>query len=138
MASIQCSRPATHALGDLVVAWGNLEQWVTGGIVQLISGGDATLEQIAFAVCAEMSFDRKVHALYSIYKVRFPTEAENPELRAIVNGLFAMQERRNQMLHSAWILSEDGRIAARLKSSAKAKRFRGLPNPRRFCRNARG
>jgi len=73
-----------------------------------------------------MSFDRKVNAFYSLYKLRFPDEAEDPNLKRVINDLFAVQDRRNEMLHSAWAFSEDGEIVSRAKSSARAKRSHGL------------
>jgi hypothetical protein len=127
-----CSQPVVHAVGQVAMWFGNLELWLEGAIIQLLTGiardasGRRELEQMAQAVAVEMSFDRKIHAFYSMYKIKFPAEAENEDLKTLVNELFAVQDERNSILHSAWSYDENGELTGRLNSSAKAKRLRGL------------
>ncbi len=112
--------------------FGNLELWLEGALIQLLAaaGSDATdekkLEQMAQAIAVEMSFDRKIHAFYSMYKVKFPDEADDDALKTLIDELFAVQAERNSILHSAWSYDENGELTGRLKSSAKAGRLRGL------------
>ena len=128
----RCHQPVVHAVGQVAMWFSNLELWLEGALIQLLAsqGGDPAskkeLEQIAQAIAVEMSFDRKVHAFYSVYKIKYPAEAEDEELKAIVNDLFAVQDERNSILHSAWSCDENGELTGRLKSSAKASRSRGL------------
>lgn len=117
----RCSRPIVHAVGELAVAFGNLELYVSAAIWQLLGVGDKTLELLGQAITAEMSFDRKVHAVASMYKIRFPSAAQDAALKRLVTRLFQAQDRRNQILHSNWPHPEDEQERWRVKSSAKAK-----------------
>jgi hypothetical protein len=118
---VRCSRPIVHAVGEIAVAFGNLELYVSGAIWQLLGISDKTVEQLAQAITAEMSFDRKVHAFASMYKIRFPADATNPDLKKLVARLFEVQDLRNQVLHSNWPEPDDETERLRVKSSAKTK-----------------
>ena len=128
MTNVRCSNEVAHRLGEIAIRWGNLELFVSATVWQLLAAGDKTIEQMAQAITAEMSFDRKVNAFFSLYKIRFPKEAADPELKALVTALFGAEEKRNQLLHSAWSFSKDGELSGRIKSSARAKRGHGLRN----------
>ena len=106
-------------LGEVAMWFGSLEFYVDGAIWELVAVSDDDLKRLLQAVTVEMSFDRKVHAFASLFKLRFPDEANDEELKAIVAALFEAQAKRNAMLHSAWSHSEAG--LRRLKGSAKAK-----------------
>ena len=106
-------------LGEVAMSFGNLEFYVDAAIWELVAASDDDLKRLLQAVTVEMSFDRKVHAFASLFKLRFPEEAKDEELRSIVAELFAAQRQRNAALHSGWSHSERG--LQRVKGSAKAK-----------------
>jgi hypothetical protein len=109
-------------VGEIGVAFGNLELFVEGGICQLLAGNDKNGQQLAQALTAEMSFDRKVHAFASLYRLRVKAEKAGKDLDILVRALFKAQEDRNALLHSAWIHSEVLRCFTHTKGSAKASR----------------
>jgi len=99
-----------------------LELFLELSIWQLVANDDDDQRRLMEAITVEMSFDRKVHAFSSLFKLKFPEEAEDPELLAIAKELFITQEERNAILHSGWSYSPDQRLFRRMKASAKAKR----------------
>ena len=115
----ECSAPEVHLLGEIVVAFGNLELFLEGAILQLLGADDHTRFLMAQAITAEMSFDRKVHAFATMFKLKSPGHAET-ELEALVKELFAVEGQRNALLHSAWNYSQNFGAFMRMKSSAKA------------------
>lgn len=122
MPKISCPNPVVHLIGEIAVAFGILELFLELSIWQLIAGKDEALQKLGEAITAEMSFDRKVHALYSMFALKFPEEAADPDLRVIVSELFVIQDKRNRILHSAWSYSQEFGVFTRMKASAKAKR----------------
>lgn len=66
---------------------------------QLVSG-DRNQQPLVEAITAEMSFDRKVVAFASLFRLRFPDESNDPELRAALDDLFAAYAGRSAILHS--------------------------------------
>jgi hypothetical protein len=108
-------------IGEIAVGFGNLELYLEAGIWQLLGGQDKATILVAQALTAEMSFDRKVHAFASMYKLRVPTDADSAELKELISDLFEIQGERNAILHSAWSPSEAMQALARMKASAKAK-----------------
>ncbi len=134
----KCHAPEVHLLGEVAALFGNLELFVESSIWNLLapegSGKKGSREWQRFlmaqALTAEMSFDRKVHALASMIRQKHPTEHES-ELNELVRLLFDAQAERNALLHSAWNYSEDG-VFLRTKASAKARnglvrRFYAMP-----------
>lgn len=121
--TVTCSQPELHLIGDIVVRFGNLDMFVATAIWKLL-GDRRDLFILGQAITAEMSFDRKVHAFASMYRIRFPEQAKEPELQALTGVLFAAQDGRNAIVHSAWTESpeEEGAFSLRLKASSKAKR----------------
>lgn len=120
MAAKPCRAPEMHALGDIVAAFGNLEFFVEVAIWHLLGAEDRKRSLMAQAVTAEMSFDRKVHALASMFREKYGKVHEK-ELAAVVKSLFAAQDERNALLHSAWNYSDNFRALVRMKASAKAR-----------------
>jgi hypothetical protein len=107
-------------LGEVAMWFGNLELWVGMAIWQLAAKSDDDLQPFLQAITVEMSFDRKVHAFVSLFKLRFPDQSENEDLKNLVSDLFDAQSKRNAVLHSAWSTSKTDGLQ-RLKGSAKAK-----------------
>jgi len=50
----ECSAPEVHLLGEIVVAFGNLELFLEGAILQLLGADDHTRFLMAQAITAEM------------------------------------------------------------------------------------
>lgn len=118
-----CSAPEVHLLGEIVIAFGNLEMSLEVSIWQLLNF-EAGSEQfmMAQALTAGMPFAGKVHAFGSMFRQRKMDQAET-ELIEVINGLFAAEAERNQLFHSAWSYSDvfDGDLM-RTKASVRAGR----------------
>jgi hypothetical protein len=117
-----CKEPVVHLIGEVAVAFGILELYLELAIWQMVAENDEEKRKLGEAITAEMSFDRKVHAFSSMFALHFPSEANDAELKKLVGSLFAAQEKRNQILHSAWSFSDDFEAFTRMKASAKAKK----------------
>jgi len=118
-ADLKCRMPAIHLLGEIVIAFGNLELFLEAAIWQLLGAEEQKRNLMAQTITAEMSFDRKVHAFVNMFKQHSPGQAEN-EIKDLVKDLFAVQEERNALLHSAWNYSEKFGGFYRMKASSKA------------------
>lgn len=103
-------------IGAMAVSFADLELSLELAIGQLVASGDENRGQLMQAVTAEMSFDRKVHAFSSLFELKFPDEAEDPELTAIVRELFVARDERNAILHS-------GLPSANAKHGLKRERY---------------
>jgi hypothetical protein len=113
-------------LGEIVMGFGNLELFAEAAIWHLSKGRRRNIDQLAQAVTAEMSFDRKVHAFASIYKLKYPLEADDSELKKLVADLFEVEAERNALMHSAWNFADRRPILQRMKAIAKANTKGGL------------
>jgi hypothetical protein len=118
---VLCRQPVVHLIGEIAIAFGILELYLELAIWQMVAENNETKRKLGEAITAEMSFDRKVHAFYSMFALQFPAEADDPHLKELVAGLFAAQDKRNQILHSAWSVSDEFGSYTRMKVSAKAK-----------------
>lgn len=115
------SVPEVHLLGEIVVAFGNLELFLETSIWHfLASAKDRERFLMAQAITAKMPFAQKVHALGSMFQLKNIASAES-ELSALVKELFDAEAERNQLLHSAWNYSREG-FFMRMKASAQAKK----------------
>jgi len=117
-----CLEPGVHMLGEIVMGFANLELFVEAAIWHLLKGRRKSIDQMSQAVTVEMSFDRKVHAFASMYRLKYPAEADDPELKQLIKDLFTVQDERNALLHSAWSYSEKRPVLHRMKASARANR----------------
>jgi hypothetical protein len=119
----RCSAPEVHLLGEIVIAFGNLELVLETSIWHLLKvEDDAEGFLMVQALTADMSFAGKVHALGSMFRQRQLAEAE-PELKELIKDLFAAEAERNQLFHSAWSYSDvfEGDLM-RMKASVRARR----------------
>jgi hypothetical protein len=108
-------------IGQICVDFQTIELFVELAIWLMMERPPEKTNLLAQAITAEMSFDRKVHALASLYQLRFPRDAENAELRTLTKDLFEVQQLRNQVIHSTWNQSPQFKTFAAMKASAKAK-----------------
>jgi hypothetical protein len=115
-----CPAPEIHTLGEVVVEFGMLEFFLEAAIWHLLGTQEKARFLMAQALTAEMSFDRKVHAFASMFKLRDPGE-DTVEFAALVKELFEVQAERNGLLHSVWHDSKTFGVFTRMKATAKAK-----------------
>lgn len=115
----KCSVPEMHSIGAIAANFGNLELYIELAIWQLLKLPKEEME-LGHAVTVGMSFQSKVHALASMYRLRFPEEEETV-LKDMVADLFRVEDKRNAIVHSTWFYSEDNGQFGRFKSSARAK-----------------
>ncbi len=115
-----CSNPVVHMIGQISVDFQITELFVEGAIWQMMAPEGGPLLEVAQAVTAEMSFDRKVHAFASVYRLQRP-DAVDDVFRQLVADLFKVQELRNAVIHATWNYSEKLQAFTRMKASAKAK-----------------
>lgn len=115
-----CSAPEVHLLGEIVIAWGNLEYSLEAVIWQLLKAEDRERFLMVQAITTKMSFQNKVHAFASMFLEKRIASAE-PELKRLTKDLFEVERKRNELMHSAWHLWR-GRDFARMKASTNVKR----------------
>lgn len=112
------SEDILSALGETMVLF-NLVDGVLGTfIATLISRGDLTDLEIGEVVSTELSFKAKValaSCLANVSKSLVPAGA----VEIWMNQLVKLEERRNQLIHSQWIMDSDPVAAIRTKRSAK-------------------
>jgi hypothetical protein len=117
----RCPSPEIHLLGEIIVGFGDLELALEMAIWKLLGDQDAERLLMAQAITAEMSFDRKVHALASMVRGKYG-DTHQAALAGLVKALFEAQDQRNGLLHSAWSYSPQFETVVRMKSTAKASR----------------
>ena len=110
------------ALGKINVAFQRLEEHL-GYTAFLLMGGD---RRIAQCVTSECNFDRLVHLISSLFKLRAEQFGElHPDLAEILKaGLNKANQanvERNQVIHSQWGFDRDFNLVIE-KIEAKAKR----------------
>ena len=117
----RCPEPAVHILGEIVMGFGNVELFLETGIWHLLKGRGKNPLLLPQAVTAEMSFGRKVHAFFSMYRLKYPSKGGDAEVKELTKELFAAQEQRNAVLRSAWSYSSNPGVLERMKATSKAK-----------------
>jgi hypothetical protein len=121
-----CSAPEVHLLGEIVVAFGNLEFFLEATICHLLTADDNQERfQMVQAMTTEMSFGRKVHALGSMFRQKEIANAE-PELSGLIKELFDAEIERNQLLHSVWSIDSPFGEGSFMRTKASAKAAKGL------------
>lgn len=121
MAEPSCIDPVVHLIGNIVISFQEVEWYVDASICQMITRDDPCLRQVAQAVTAEMSFDRKVHAFSSIYRLRFP-DLIDETFTQLIKDLDHIQQLRNRVIHSMWYPLNIPQAFGTMKASAKASR----------------
>jgi len=99
-ADTRCPSPEVHFLGEIVIAFGNLELALEASIWQLLRA-DSERYRMAQALTAVMSFKQKTQAFASMFREKRIASAES-ELQDLTGKLFAAEQERNQIIHSAW------------------------------------
>jgi hypothetical protein len=122
---LRCSAPHVHLVGEIAIAFGYLELCLEASIWQLLAGDDQNAMLIGQAITADMSFRLKVDALSSMSKLRLRGEPVESELRSLVNDLLRVEGERNEIMHSAWVYSENsetGDLVISMKATARHKK----------------
>jgi hypothetical protein len=108
------------AIGKITVAFAEIESWLSSFIWALIV--PFSEQHVGQIVTAEMSFSRKLDVVVSLFKYRCTDEKERNRLKELVDRIQKLEEKRNQVQHSLWIMqSSDQSEAMRLKITAKRK-----------------
>ena len=102
-------------IGEVTITFANLEFNLEVAIWQLVAAGNESQRPLMEAVTTEMSFDRKVQAFASLFKLRFPEESEDRELQTVVKELFIAHDERSAILHSGSSYSGDVAVITRTK-----------------------
>ena len=63
---VNCSEPEVHLVGEIAMAFANLELFLEGTIWQLLAGDNEQIRHLCECLTAEMSFHRKVDAFSSL------------------------------------------------------------------------
>ncbi len=128
-----------RAIGRISVMFSDVEIWTSAIIWQLI-GPDQSVGQM---VTAGMSFPRQLDLLASLFRHRFPDPSLTKALGALIKRISELEQKRNAVLHSSWILQTSERNEA-IRFKITAKREKRSPshqadyNARRTRCNCRG
>lgn len=104
-------------IGDISVSFSLLES-----IIQLLAGSLISHElRIGQIVSAELSF-RNLRALtISLYLERFGEDNEVTKIKDLMKRAGRIEDKRNQIIHSLWIVGIDEDHVTRIKGTAKEK-----------------
>ena len=98
----KCPAPEVHLLGLVVIWFGNLEFFLELSLCHLLTIQDNQERFVmAQAITAELSFRQKRQAFASMFRQKGILGAE-PELGTLLGKLQSAEEKRNQLMHSAW------------------------------------
>ena len=97
----------------------DVETW-TGAFIWQLIGPEQLVGQM---VTAGMSFSRQLDLLTSLFRYRFSDASLRKSLESLVKRISELEEKRNRVLHSSWLLqSSDPSEATRFKITAKRKK----------------
>lgn len=105
------------ALGELVHRFNDLELWLvtTLSLVLDIHPG------LAIGICAGEGFDRMVKVIRTIALLRLADEDSRTECDRIVKRLLEINQRRNQYVHTTWMIPDDEVVGIGVKYSKHKK-----------------
>ena len=108
-----------RAIGRISVMFSDVEIWTSAFIWQLI-GSEKNVCQM---VTAGMSFSRRLDLLTSLFHYRFPDPSLTKPLGALIKRISALEQKRNTVIHSSWILqSLERNETIRFKITAHRKK----------------
>lgn len=108
-----------HGLGSVVINSSNLELMLSILVVRLISDDSI----VGAIITSEMSFQNKLAALDALtkYRITDPERIKRLAMGDLLKRLDAAEQKRNQIMHSAYMLKEDQSTMDRVKVTAKRK-----------------
>ena len=107
-----------RAIGRICMAFQQLEELVSDQIGRLISDDG----QLGTIITAELSFQKRVELLSSLYLYRLQLTERPEALKTLLAKLQRAEERRNTILHSYWIRSPVCGMLTRYKYTAKSRK----------------
>jgi len=120
-----------RALGRVTVNFSLLE-FHLGWYVSILLGEDSGTGQI---VNAQLSFKTQIDLLMSLARYKIKEQIVTEQLEDLIRRAKDIEDRRNQLVHSAWLLKEGAAEGViRLKITARAKH--GLKHTREEVRAA--
>ena len=111
-----------QALGEMTASFASLESEVSQ-LIWILLGDDPKVGQI---VTVQLSFQRQLDLLGALFKHKFPDSQAALELDQILAGISTVEQKRNVLTHSQFILGTAPDSLFRYK--ATAKRSPGLKN----------
>lgn len=111
--------PEAHlkCIGDITVSFAMLESQIALLIGSLIYEH----QRIGQIITAELSFKNLRALLVSLYLERHGEDSEFKKLREYMKRAGQVEEKRNQITHSVWVVGKDRNHITRIKTTAKEK-----------------
>jgi hypothetical protein len=118
-------------IGDITVSFALLESTIQILIGSLI----AEHQRIGQIITAELAFKNLRALAASLYKERHGDDADFARLKGLMARAAQIEEKRNQITHSAWAAGPVAGAATRIKKTAKEKHgirfhFENIAEPR--------
>ena len=107
-----------RALGSLVVNFSALEESIHDAIFMVVGGRDPVIS----ALTSGMSFRTLVKKLGVVCVTVKPPLGSSPDIQKLCNVLDAINDARNDLIHSAWTSNGPAGVPRRHKMSADAKK----------------
>jgi hypothetical protein len=116
------------ALGSVTIDFSMLEAALQLAISLMLMPSDTrdlasamnAAERNMILTC-EMTFKQRVYAFASLFRQRWPLDAESDDFVQMCGQLHACENRRNQLVHSSYTTADEG-VTTRRKATAKTKR----------------
>jgi hypothetical protein len=118
-------RSLLEPIGELTVNFALVERTLKDGIARLLfPAGDKGWSVVTSSiVTSEMSFRRLVDLFHCLVLHRC-SEADAERSKALCVRLFQLEERRNAIMHSDWVIDHNAKVTIRIKVTAKSKGLR--------------
>ena len=112
------SREFLAAIGAVTVEFANLENDLEQAIWSLLVGTSLEHQALGRIVTSDLSFRRKLDLFEALLKHRAP-KRDNADLRKLRNRLLAVEQERNNIVHSTWGTAAANDMITRIKTTAK-------------------
>jgi len=106
-----------HAIGEVIIAFEELDDMVSGAISAILSRGD----DIGRVVTAQLSFKTKVDMFGALFKADRPKSTITKIIDELCAGCHFIEEERNKIVHSKWKTNWQAPGIQRSKFTARAK-----------------
>ena len=106
-----------QSIGETIIFFEHLDEQLSAAISFLMGRGD----EIGQIITAELSFKAKVNLLATLFGHERPNSDYRNNLRELSNACLAIEEKRNQVVHSKWRHEFNGSRMTRSKYTARHK-----------------
>jgi hypothetical protein len=114
-------RSGAEALGNVVIAFADLEEQLALSVSFLIGRTDA----VGNVVTAELSFKTRLHVFASLFRLTRPHSENLPRLDDLIAVFDQAEQLRNQIVHSSWQHDfETMRLTRRKRTAKMSKGYR--------------